>query len=124
MSDTRWLIGSVAKTSSGLWHQILMVTEFKQVLLLDRLFYLHDIQLRRAGKSCITRLSGDQLTLEIDRMCLQGFALAQMESFSDEFPPDVVAKVRLGMVEGCHGLCSINSVNYSVINIEFFVFCH
>ena len=120
MSNTRWLIGSVAKTSSGLWHQILMVTEFKQVLLLDRLFYLHDIQLRRAGKSCITRLSGDQLTLEIDRMCLQGFVLAQMESFSDEFPPDVVAKVRLGMVKGCHGLCSINSV----INIKFFVFCH
>ena len=73
--DTRWLVGGLPKLTNGAWYQILQMTPFKQELFLQRLFHLHDISTRRAGKASLVRLSPDQFSLECDRMCLQAFHL-------------------------------------------------
>ena len=98
--DTRWLVGGLPKLTNGAWYQILQMTPFKQELFLQRLFHLHDISTRRAGKASLVRLSPDQFSLECDRMCLQAFILEQMEATPDSFTEDTVQKIRLGMIEG------------------------
>ena len=93
----------MSKTTNGLWHQILFVTESKQLLFLKRLFLLHDIQVRRGGKSCVTRLAPQQWNEEVERMCLQGFLFEQMQADPEKFPAETLASVELGMVEGWPG---------------------
>ena len=80
------------------------MTEVKQLLFLKRLFFLHDIQVRRAGKSCVTRLAPQQWNEELERTCLQGFILEQMQADPEKFPDETLASVELGMVEGRLGL--------------------
>ena len=105
ITDTRWLVGGIAKATNGLWYEILLMTPTKQCPFLQRLFFLHDIQVRRGGRASLTRLASEQQwSLEIDRMCLLGFIYERMEAAHEsDFLPDVLAKIRLGMVEGCPG---------------------
>ena len=98
--DARWLLGGLPKLSNGVWYQVLQVTAVKQELFLERLFHLHDIASRRAGRASMVRLSSDQFSIECDRVCLQGFVLQQMMLHPDSFPQDSVDKIRLGMIEG------------------------
>ena len=46
------------------------------------------------------RLSLDQWSQEIDRSCFLGHIYEHMEKTPDQFPPDGLKKVYLGMVEG------------------------
>ena len=78
-------------------------------LFLERIFHLHDISTRRAGKASVVRLAPDQFALECDRMCFQAFVLEQMEATPDSFPADTLRKVRLGMIEG-KLVCVVGSV--------------
>ena len=70
------------------------------MLFLERLFHLHEISSRRAGKAAMVRLSSDQFALECDRMCLQAFILESMGADKESFPDNILEKVRLSMLEG------------------------
>lgn len=101
--DTRWLLVASAKSTSGIWHQILRVTEIKQILFLERLLHLHLIQTKRGGKACAVRLSLSEWNIEVDRTCLCGYILEQMHSTPDLFNRDSIKKVYGGMVDGFLG---------------------
>lgn len=107
--DTRWLLGGLSRHANGNWYHMLQMTPIKQELFLERIFHLHDISTRRAGKASVVRLAPDQFALECDRMCFQAFVLEQMEATPDSFPADTLRKVRLGMIEG-KLVCVVGSV--------------
>ena len=98
--DPRWMLDGCGKATNGLWHQILRMTGTKQVLFLNRVFHLHGIQAKRGGKSCVMRLPLDQWSQEIDRSCFLGHIYEYMEKTPDQFPPETLKKVYLGMIEG------------------------
>eukprot|EP00435_Cladocopium_sp_Y103_P053222 s1327_g17.t1 len=102
-----WLLDGLPKATNlcPLWYSILKMTGSKQILFLQRLFHLHDVQTRRAGRACITRLSQEQWASEIDLMCVQGYiydnmVIAKNPKGEKEFSLDTLKKVELGILEG------------------------
>ena len=106
--DTRWFLDGLPKTP-GLcshWHSILKMGSTKQALFLERVFHLHDIQKRRAGRACVTRLSQEQWMAEIDSICVQTYVYDNMVMAKDPkdepvFSLETLQKVKLGILEGC-----------------------
>ena len=107
LMDSRWLLDGLPKTA-GLcahWHSILKMCPSKQAMFLERLFHLHDVQQRRAGRACVTRLSQEQWLAEIDSICLQSYIYDSMIVSKDSrdnalFDLDTLKKVKLGIMEG------------------------
>ena len=104
LTNTRWLLNGVCKTSSGVWHEVLKMTEIKQVLLMQRLLHLHSIQNRKAGKACVARLTFDQFEQEVDKVCFLGFVMEAIARNQTLFPADVVQRVEFAIIEGCLSL--------------------
>ena len=105
--DSRWLLEGLPKATnlSPLWHSILKMTPSKQSMFLQRLFHLHDVQTRRAGRACVTRLSQGEWASQIDLMCVQAYiydhmVIAQKDDGQKEFSLDTLQKVELGILEG------------------------
>lgn len=53
------------------------------------------------------RLSADLWMQEVDKACLLGYIYELMEKATDQFPPDALKKVYLGMVEGRLGFIDL-----------------
>lgn len=86
--NSRWLIGDSPKDNrarqSHLWASILTVNEGKQCFFLERIFFLHEIAVRRSqGKTTGLRLTQQEWDAECDRYCLLASVLQQMESALD-----------------------------------------
>ena len=107
LMDVRWFLDGLPKTT-GLcahWHSILKMGSTKQAMFLDRIFHLHDIQRRRAGRACVTRLSQEQWVAEIDSICVQTYIYDNMVISKDpkgnpQFSLETLKKVKLGIMEG------------------------
>ena len=107
LMDSRWLLDGMPKTA-GLcanWHSILKMSPSKQSMFLERLFHLHDVQQRRAGRACVTRLSQDLWQAEIDSICVQTYIFDNMVVSKDSkdnamFGLDTLNKIKLGILEG------------------------
>jgi len=104
LTNNRWLLNGVSKTSSGVWHEVLKMTEVKQVLLMRRLLHLHGIQNRKAGKACVARLTFDQFEQEVDKVCFLGYVMEGIARNQALFPADVVETVEFAIIEGCLSL--------------------
>ena len=81
------------------------MTPSKQSMFLQRLFHLHDVQTRRAGRACVTRLTPEQWVSQIDLICVQVYIYDHMiisknNAGENEFPLDILQKVELGILEG------------------------
>ena len=74
-------------------------------MFLQRLFHLHDVQTRRAGRACVTRLTPEQWVSEIDLICVQAYIcdnmiVAKNNDGQPEFSLETIQKVELGILEG------------------------
>ena len=105
--DCRWLLDGGPKTTGlcSLWYSILKMTPSKQALFLERIFHLHDVQQRRAGRACVTRLTHDQWLAELDAICVQAHIFDNMVVAKDSegnalFHLDTLNKIKLGILEG------------------------
>lgn len=100
--DPRWLLGGTCKDPSvrnhHAWNQILTVTSEKQEVFIQRVLTLHDISLRRSGKSTPVRLSLAEWLAECDRMCLLTFVAHEMKRATDDNGHQVFTKETLDTV--------------------------
>lgn len=111
--DPPWLLGGESKEASGrgchLWSEILRVTESKQQLFIERALMVHEVAVRRAGKSLSNvRLQLAEWNAEVDRMCCVAYILEEMSRLHDEdgellFQKDTLESIRNRALEGYLG---------------------
>lgn len=107
LSD-RWLLGSNGRGADGVWHGVLEVTNEKQGLFLDRVFFLHQLAISRSSSTATTtlRLSANQWDSEIELACVAAYVLQKMEGEKDTenkqvFDDKVLKMCRTRFIEGC-----------------------
>ncbi|CAL1149068.1 unnamed protein product, partial [Cladocopium goreaui] len=100
LSNAQWLVGAAPSSGcNAVWHQILSVTEAKQVLFMRRVLFLHDRAVRRGGRAASVRLS------IAERMCVMQHILHEMSLAADHngegiFEPGTTDKVAKRAVDG------------------------
>lgn len=110
--QSRWLLSGVPRGVEGIWYDVLIMTEGKQQLFLQRVLFSFDLAKRKAGKAQILRMSTTEWQQEADICCLGGYVLEKMRSArtSDNlvlFKKTTTDMVRSRFIEGCLGLDSI-----------------
>lgn len=86
------------------------MNQVKQEFFINRIFILHEIARRRAGKACSVRLSLEDWNREADRMSFLAHVLSSMEGLLNDagdrvFPNDVLEKLAERAREGNPGCC-------------------
>ena len=98
-------MGGVPKNVSGIWHDVLKMTEEKQKIFMDRIMFLFEVTKAKAGKAQVLRLSLQQWLHEAELACLAGHCIMEMSTARNAdnllmFNTEKVNMVRKQIIEG------------------------
>ena len=79
----RWYLGGVPKdcrNTTGVWFDMMKVTEASQFLFLERIFFIHNLTKSKGGKSQSTRIPLSLWNTEMDITCLACYVFEAMRT--------------------------------------------